>query len=66
MGRKKGEEIMIDTLQYILLGSAIFGIPALILALVISRRNGQHSSVLSIIPNEAARTPGQNRGSGRH
>ena len=54
---------MSETLQYILLGLAIFGIPALILALVIKRRNGQHSSVLSIIPSESASTPGQNRSS---
>lgn len=49
--------------EYVLLGLAIFGIAALILAMVIRRHNGRSSSVLSIIPNESAKMQGQNRSS---
>jgi len=57
---------MIDRPEYILLGLAIFGLAALVLAVVIKRRNGQHASVLSIIPNEPAKPPDRKRSSPTH
>jgi predicted Zn-dependent protease len=59
----KGEKIMIDRPEYALLSLALFGIAALILAIVIKRRNGRSSSVLSIIPNEPAKKSGRNQSS---
>ncbi len=61
---------MLDNTEPLILGFAVFGIVTLILAMVIRRRHGRRSSVISILPSEPAKPPSQNQsgpsgGSGR-